>query len=164
MRTGRIGLIVAAIVVALDQLSKWWAVRSLADGRIVDVAWTLRMKLGYNSGFAFGTGQRFGVVVGVVAAIVVAFVVRAMLRASSTFVALALALIAGGATGNIVDRVFRHGGLMRGQVVDFVDLQWWPVFNLADSAITVGAVLLVIGSVVEWRTLARGTTPGTGAR
>jgi signal peptidase II len=65
--------------------------------------------------------------------------------------AVGMALIAGGALGNIIDRLCRDSGWMRGRVVDFVDLQWWPVFNVADSAITIGAVLLVIRSFLEVR-------------
>jgi signal peptidase II len=55
------------------------------------------------------------------------------------------ALIAGGAIGNVVDRIFREDKWMRGRVVDFIDFQWFPVFNIADSSITVGAVVLVLG-------------------
>lgn len=152
---------IAVAVVALDQVTKLWAVRSLADGRKIEVIWTLRFNLGYNSGFAFGTGQRFGVVVGFVAIVVVGAVLRAMFNAGSRSLAVALALIAGGASGNIVDRVFRHGGLMRGRVVDFIDFQWWPIFNIADSAITVGAVMLVIGSIIEWRGTFAPGSPGS---
>jgi len=57
--------------------------------------------------------------------------------------AVALGLLAGGAAGNLVDRLLRDHG---GAVVDFIDLQWWPVFNLADAAITCGAVALVLAS------------------
>ena len=57
---------------------------------------------------------------------------------------LSLGLVLGGALGNLVDRAFREGsGFLGGAVVDFIDLQWWPVFNVADTAVSVGGVLLV---------------------
>lgn len=61
--------------------------------------------------------------------------------------ATSVGLIAGGAVGNLIDRAFRgDDGFLQGAVVDFIDLQWWPVFNIADAAIVVGAVLLVVVS------------------
>ena len=69
-----------------------------------------------------------------------------------TAVAVALGLVLGGAVGNLVDRVFRSPGFGRGSVIDFVDLRWWPVFNVADAAITVGCVLLVLLSFGHART------------
>jgi len=59
-------------------------------------------------------------------------------------VAVALGLVTGGAVGNLADRIFRAPGLLRGAVVDFVDLRWWPVFNVGDMAITAGCILLVL--------------------
>jgi len=80
-----------------------------------------------------------------VALVVVLFVVgRSVDRRS---VAVALGLVLGGALGNLADRVFRAPGFGRGSVIDFVDLRWWPVFNVADAAITCGCVLLVLLSV-----------------
>ena len=62
--------------------------------------------------------------------------------------AVALAMIVGGALGNVVDRALRagNGGFLGGSVVDFIDLQWWPVFNVADMGVVVGAILLVVSS------------------
>lgn len=155
-----VGLVVA--VVLLDQATKHWALGALGDGHVIHIAWTLRFSLGFNSGFAFGTGQGYGTLVGIVALGVVAWVLRMMLRTSHAVVATGLALISGGAVGNIVDRVFRGQGWMRGKVVDFIDLQWWPVFNVADAAICSGAVVLVVGSWLEWRTIGAGTS-GSGS-
>ena len=56
-------------------------------------------------------------------------------------------LVLGGALGNLMDRIFRSPGFMRGHVVDFVAVGWWPVFNLADSCVTIGAILLVVRSL-----------------
>ena len=130
---------VAAAVVTLDQLSKTWALRALDDGP-VDLFWTLRLKLTINSGAAFGLGKGLGPVL-VVAAVAVLVVLGMLARSASLsgVGTVALGLVLGGALGNLVDRLVRD----QGGVVDFVDLQWWPVFNVADAAISVGAVLLV---------------------
>ena len=63
--------------------------------------------------------------------------------------AVAAGLVAGGALGNLGDRAFRgDDGFLHGAVVDFIDLQWWPIFNVADSAIVVGGILLVVVSML----------------
>lgn len=129
-------------VVAADQLTKWWAVRALSDGPMSFGA--VRLVLSHNRGAAFGLGS--GVVPLVVLAAISLVVALVVLGRStgSTAMSVATGLLLGGAVGNLADRVARAPGLFRGAVVDFVDLRWWPVFNLADSAITVGAVMLVL--------------------
>ena len=73
-------------------------------------------------------------------------------RNGSMLSAVGIGLVIGGAIGNMLDRLFRDGdGFLGGAVVDFIDLQWWPVFNVADMAITVGGVILVVGSVWSGR-------------
>ena len=139
----RLGLVgaTAATVVAVDQLTKAWALRALADGP-VHVVWTLRLHLSFNSGAAFGLGQGLAPLL-VVLAIAVLFLLvvvggRTAVRPAG---AVALGLVIGGAVGNLADRLLAgHGGA----VVDFIDLQWWPVFNVADAAISCGAVLLIV--------------------
>jgi signal peptidase II len=135
---------VAAAVVLVDQASKTWALHHLAGGRVVHVVWTLRLALSFNSGAAFGIGAGLGpfIVAGGVA-LIVAFAVmgRGLGLGRSALVTVALGLVLGGAVGNVADRVLRDHA---GAVVDFVDLQWWPVFNAADAAITVGAATLVL--------------------
>jgi len=77
-------------------------------------------------------------------------VVLVVVRAETTThvgVAVALGLVLGGAFGNLIDRLCRDPGFLRGAVVDFIDLQWWPVFNVADASVVGGAVLLVCLSV-----------------
>jgi signal peptidase II len=64
---------------------------------------------------------------------------------------LAVGLIVGGAIGNLLDRLFRAPGWFRGAVVDFIDLQWWPIFNVADIGVTVGGALLLLTSVLDGR-------------
>ncbi len=141
--------LVATVVLAADQLSKHWAVNALDDGRVIDVIGSLRFALGYNSGFAFGTGEGFGRWIGLLAIGVIIGLVVAALRSRGRWTALGLVLIASGAAGNVADRLFRGDAALSGKVVDFIDLQWWPVFNVADSAITVGAVIVAVASFRE---------------
>jgi signal peptidase II len=133
---------IAAAVVVLDQLTKEWALRALSVGP-VHLVWTLRLNLSINSGAAFGLGRGLGPVL-VVAALGVVVVLVFMVRsvALGRWGVMALGLVLGGALGNLADRLFRgHGG-----VVDFIDLQWWPIFNVADAAISVGALVLALSA------------------
>ena len=156
-------LVVAACVVALDQATKTWAVNALDGGRTIDVVWTLRFALGFNSGMAFSKAAGFGPVIGVVATVAVVWMLVSLRRADSFSSGLGIALVTGGAAGNLLDRMFRGPGWLRGSVVDFIDLQWWPVFNIADSAITVGGVILVAGALFMGDRSARhGTDAGGG--
>jgi signal peptidase II len=134
---------VAALVVAVDQLTKYLAVRKL-DDRDIDLFWTLRLHLVRNSGAAFSVaGGRGGLIALLAIAVVVGLVVFG--RAIDTKLgAVALGLVLGGAIGNLLDRFFREGsGFMGGAVIDFIDPQWWPIFNVADSAVTIGGLLIV---------------------
>ncbi len=140
---------VAAIALALDQLSKAWAVDRLGDGHVIDLVGSLRLRLTMNYGSAFSLADGRGPLISLLALVVVAILLRTGRHATRPATAVALGLVLGGAIGNLIDRAFRAGdGFLGGGVVDFIDLQWWPVFNLADSAIVVGAVLLF---VAQWR-------------
>ena len=134
----------ATVIVVLDQVTKHWAVNALSDGHTVDVVWTLRFALGFNSGMAFSKATGLGPLIGVIATVAVVWLLSSLRKAGSQLSAVGMALVAGGAAGNVVDRLFRGPGWFRGSVVDFIDLQWWPVFNVADSAITVGGVVLAL--------------------
>jgi signal peptidase II len=139
---------VAAAVLAADQLTKWWAVETL-DTRTIDVVWTLRLHLTINYGSAFSLARGRGAVISLLALVVVALLLRSGRYATRPGMAVAIGLVFGGALGNLIDRAFREGdGFLGGGVVDFIDLQWWPVFNIADAAIVVGALLL-FGT--QWR-------------
>jgi len=138
---------VATLVVLVDQLTKTWAVNALDDGHDVDVVWTLRFHLTFNGGMAFSQGRGLGPVIGVIAIVVVVVLLLSLRRAGSMVAAVAVGLVVGGAAGNILDRLLRSGhGFLGGEVVDFIDLQWWPVFNVADAAVVVGGVLLLASS------------------
>jgi signal peptidase II len=148
-RPRRAGLVaaVATAVVVVDQATKTWAEHRLAD-RSIHLVWTLRLRLALNSGVAFSLGRgSTGLVTAVAAAILVVVAVVAW-RTTGRTLGIALGLITGGATSNLIDRLFRDHG---GQVIDFIDLRWWPVFNVADAAITGGVVLAVVLGTVGGR-------------
>jgi signal peptidase II len=136
-------LLVAAIVIAVDQFTKWWALTALDPDHPTHVVWTLQLALSYNSGMAFSRGRGLGPVIGVAARVIIVVFVLKLRAVKGRLATVASGLVIGGALGNICDRLFRSGGFLRGKVVDFIDFQWWPVFNVADMAITIGGVLLV---------------------
>ena len=134
--------------VIVDQLSKWWAVSSLND-RTVDVVWTLRFQLTFNRGASFSLGTGFGTWIGILALVVVGLLVWKGGSVRTRLGAVALGMIVGGALGNVLDRAFRgDAGFFQGGVVDFIDFQWWPVFNIADIGVVCGAILLVISTLL----------------
>jgi signal peptidase II len=142
--------VVAAAWVVADQLSKTWALNAL-DDRIIELVWTLQLNLAFNTGMAFSRGEGLGPVIGVVALVVVVLMLMSLRRADSLLSAVAAGMVLGGAIGNLTDRLFRGDGWFDGAVVDFVDLQWFPIFNVADIGITVGGVLLVLSMWVSGR-------------
>lgn len=145
-KTFAVGLLIASSVVVVDQLTKKWAVGALDDGRRIHVAWTLQFNLTYNSGMAFSKGSGLGPFIGALAAIVVVGLLISLRRVKNTVTLVATGLIIGGAVGNIIDRLARGDGWLRGSVIDFIDFQWWPVFNIADMCVMIGAALLFVGA------------------
>ena len=145
---------VAVAVVVVDQLTKQWALEVL-DDRDIDLIWTLRLNLVFNQGMAFSQGEGLGPIIGVVALVVVVGLLLSLRKGAGTLGTIGVGLVVGGAVGNLLDRLFRDEGWFRGAVVDFVDFQWFPVFNVADVAINVGAGLLILGSVLNARREAR---------
>ena len=137
--------LILAVVVA-DQLTKQWVLNVLSDGKVVKLFWTLQFNLVFNSGMAFSQGQGVGRIIGDLAIFVVIGLLMSLRDAKVLATVIGTGLLVGGATGNILDRLFRGGGWMGGSVVDFIDLQWFPVFNVADSAVTVGAGFLILGA------------------
>jgi signal peptidase II len=140
-------LVVAGIVVALDQLTKHWAVNALSDGRERHVVWTLQWNLAYNTGMAFSRGRGLGPVIALLALLVVIVLVVSTARVESRLARISAGLLIGGALGNLTDRVFRGDGWLHGAVIDFIDVQWWPIFNVADIGISCGAVLFALSSL-----------------
>lgn len=142
---------VALTVLALDVISKLLVVRNLADGHVpvrtlFGAVWLVQTR---NSGAAFSLGTGATLILTLIALVIVAVIVRTARKLRSAGWACALGLVLGGALGNLVDRLFRAPGVGRGYVVDWISLfsdhgQYWPIFNLADSAIVCGAVLSAI--------------------
>ncbi|MFZ9108533.1 MAG: signal peptidase II [Ilumatobacteraceae bacterium] len=143
--TRRLWLLVATIVV-VDQLSKHWALNRLSGNRTIDVVGSLRFNLAFNKGMAFSQATGAGPIIGALGFVVIIAIVLWLRRSAQGLAAIAAGMIVGGAIGNLVDRLLRGDAWLRGAVVDFVDLQWFPIFNLADSAISVGAMLMIIAS------------------
>ena len=154
--------LVAAAVLAADALTKRLAVAHLGDEPKRVLGGLLRLHLTRNSGAAFGMAQGMTVVFTAVAVLVVVVIARISRRLRSTGWAIALGLILGGALGNLADRIFREPGPLRGRVVDFLELPHWPIFNLADSAIVSGGVLIVLLSArgISYDRPADGTADG----
>lgn len=138
-------ILVGALVWALDQATKAWALRALTPGEPEPLIGTvLQLHLLFNPGAAFSLGTNITPVFAAIqAAVVVAILVIAW-RVRSLWWALGLGLVLGGAAGNLTDRLTRPPGFAHGWVVDFLQLPNWPVFNVADSAICTAAVVLAI--------------------
>ena len=149
-----LGLVVG--VVLLDQITKALVVERLADEPFSIIGDTVELRLSRNPGGAFSLLTGFTPVLAVLAAIVAIVLVRVAQRAKDPVMVVALSLVLGGALGNLTDRVFRAPGFLRGEVVDFVRVGAFPSFNVADSAITVGAVLLLLWG---WRDRGDGHDP-----
>ena len=140
-----------AVVLLLDQLSKSWALRRLLDGEIIDLLPTLSLRLTFNTGMAFSKGSAAGPLIGLVAIVIATVLVLVARRLTSVLQLVLVGVVIGGALGNVIDRLTRVGeigatgtGFMSGAVVDFIDVSWWAVFNVAETAIVVGGLALAL--------------------
>ena len=140
----KVATAIVVVVVLVDQLTKVWAVENLAAGPRSVIGDTIELRLARNTGGAFSLFGSFTPLLAIVAVVVAVLLVRAVRQARDGLLVVALSLVLGGAIGNLVDRVFRAPGFLRGAVVDFVGVSEFPTFNVADSAITVGGILLVV--------------------
>ena len=132
----------------LDQITKWLALEHLENGKAVELFWTLQMRLVRNAGVSFGKGSELGRLVSVVVFVVIVVLLKVAVNSKDRRTAVLYGLIIGGALGNLTDRIFRKSdGFLKGEVVDFIDFQWWPVFNIADSAVVIGCLLLVVNGL-----------------
>ncbi|GAA3493152.1 signal peptidase II [Streptomyces prasinosporus] len=136
---------VAAFAYALDLISKMIVVAELEHHEPIEVIgdW-LRFEAIRNAGAAFGFGEAFTVIFTVIAAVVIVVIIRLARKLYSLPWAIALGLLLGGALGNLTDRIFRSPGVFEGAVVDFIAPKGFAVFNLADSAIVCGGILIVL--------------------
>jgi signal peptidase II len=143
-------VLLALGVLIADQITKWWAQMSLPMAQAIKVTDFLNWFLIYNPGAAFsflsradGWQRWLFTVIGIVAAVVIIWLLQK--NTHDRPFCLALSLILGGAIGNVLDR------LLYGAVVDFIDVHYdgwhWPAFNIADSAISIGATLIVINEI-----------------
>jgi signal peptidase II len=131
---------IAAIVIAVDQVTKTIAIDRLSSGP-VHVVGPFSFALEFNTGVAFSIGSGAGALIVVAVIVLVAILGLAAFGAPTRAGATAIGLVLGGALSNLGDRLFRGRG---GAVVDFVHTSFWPTFNVADAAITIGCVLLAI--------------------
>jgi signal peptidase II len=132
---------IGAAVLIVDQATKALAVFEL-DDRVIDLGF-MDLRLIRNPNAAFDIPGFPGMFL-LIAIVVVTLVVRTLPSTDRLSLAAGFGLLTGGAIGNAIDRVFRHPGFPSGHVVDFFDLRWFPVFNIADSAIVCGATLLAL--------------------
>ncbi|GAB2836382.1 signal peptidase II [Streptomyces sp. NPDC054796] len=143
----RIGVLVgvALLAYALDLATKLIVVAKLEHHAPIQVIGTLlQLDVIRNRGAAFGIGEALTIVLTVIAAAVIVVIARIARKLYSTPWAIALGLLLGGAFGNLTDRIFRAPSVFQGAVVDFIAPSHFAVFNLADSAIVCGGVLIVI--------------------
>ncbi|MFN8533034.1 MAG: signal peptidase II [Dehalococcoidia bacterium] len=138
MKLGWLFVVTATIVVVLDQLTKIWVRATLPLGVAVPEDWPVHLRHINNTGAAFGLFQDRSVVFAAIAIIAVGLIIYYYRRLPSDawMVRLGLGLQLGGAIGNLIDRLYQ------GYVTDFIEFPYWPVFNIADSSIVVGVILL----------------------
>lgn len=140
---------IAAFVIVLDQITKAWAVEALeatscrVDDACIDVVWKLRLHLAFNPGASFSSFAGGGKILGLIAIGMASYLFFLASRTADRVLTVLFGLVAGGALGNLADRVVRaEDGLLSGEVVDFIDFQFWPIFNVADIAVVCGVIAL----------------------
>ncbi|WP_315584909.1 signal peptidase II [Actinomyces viscosus] len=142
---------VAIIIVVVDQITKQWALSALADGRhtaLLGRALGLVLVRNPGAAFSFATGQTW--IFALIALLVVIIIIRVSRNLVSRSWAVALGLVLGGAVGNLIDRLLREPGFLRGHVIDFIDYGGYFVGNIADIAIVLAAVGIIILSLGGW--------------
>lgn len=161
-----VGLLVAVLAVASDQVTKWWALGHLTLGEPVPlIGRVFSLQLVWNSGAAFSLGTGATWVFTLIAAAIVVAIGVALPRVRSVSTAVALGLLAGGALGNLLDRITQPPSIGSGHVVDFLNYNGWFVGNVADIWIVVAAVWLALSQArvarTEGRDRAGETPPGS---
>jgi signal peptidase II len=136
---------VALVVLALDLVTKLLVVAELEGKREIELlGGELYLSVSRNTGAAFSFAQGATLLFTTVAVVVVIAILRISGRLRSSGWAVSLGLLLGGASGNLVDRLFRSPGPGRGAVIDWIALGWFPSFNVADSGIVIGGMLAVL--------------------
>ena len=156
LRAGPVVAAAAAVVgaFALDQATKAWALSALSNGSVIELVPTIRLKLFFNPGVAFGIGADVGapLVVGLAAVIaaLLGWICVRLARGHNVTGTVFLAVAAGGATGNLWDRISRaENRPLTGHVVDFIAVDWFAVFNVADIFTTCGIALWALTSATR---------------
>ena len=140
-----------SFVVLADQLSKSWAVNRLTrepcsvPDACIDIIGSLRFRLSFNPGAAFSSFTGGGPVLGVIAFFMTIYLVYLSVTSADAVLRWMFPVVGGGAVGNLWDRVFRaDDGFLSGKVIDFIDLQFWPIFNIADIAVVGGVIIVAV--------------------
>ncbi|VAV94356.1 Lipoprotein signal peptidase [hydrothermal vent metagenome] len=145
----QLAITIGVLVAVFDQLTKAWALKELADGPIVIIQDVFRLRLTFNTGASFSLFSNGGVIIAIIAFGVIGLIMYMLGDASRRIEAIALGLVLGGSIGNLIDRVFRGAGILDGAVVDWIDVQFFAVFNAADVFINVGVALLLYAAFVR---------------
>ena len=141
-------LIIAAVTILLDQLTKIWAIHTLGDGRRIELLGEfLSFRYLRNPGAALGLGYGYTWILTIVVIGVIGGIIWVARRLGSRGWAWAFGLLLGGAIGNLIDRLFRPPGFAQGHVVDFIAYWNWFVGNVADIAIVAAAAMIIILSL-----------------
>ena len=142
------------LVLLIDQITKSIAVSKLDPAEPIKLFWTLQLNLIRNPGASFSIGENltpYIATVAILASITIAYLGWIETNPRGMFL---YGIVLGGVFGNVIDRIFRSGdGFLGGEVVDFIDLQWWPIFNFADVALVIGLPLLIYTRYREERVL-----------
>lgn len=138
----------AVAVVAADLITKRIAATSFRTDPVEVIGSFLTFSYTENPGASFGLFRGGGTILGLAAFVALGVVIGALLERRSTAEVIAFGLVAGGAVGNLVDRIARGDGLLDGAVIDWIRLPNFPLFNIADSSLTVGVAILLI---LAWR-------------
>ncbi|WP_394941054.1 signal peptidase II [Psychromicrobium sp. YIM B11713] len=139
----------ALLAYGLDQLTKYWVSSTMTLGQVTEVLPpVLRWYYITNSGAAFSIGENFTWVFSIVMAVVSIGIIVLARKVGSTWWAIAMGLVLGGALGNLTDRLFRPPSFGMGHVVDFISVPNFAIFNLADSAVVGGVILICVLTLV----------------
>ena len=139
-------LLIVIFLVGLDQLTKTWALRNLTDKNLFIPGTQIGFSLTTNSGSAFSMFQSSTFLLTMFASLITVGVAIGIYKSNGKLVVISLSLILAGALGNLADRYFREPGGGLGHVIDFIKFQSFPTFNIADSCVVIGAMLLVYSS------------------
>lgn len=134
-----ITIIIACLVVVFDQLSKFLVSKSLSLNQSIGVIKNVfHLTLIHNTGTVFGVLKGYNLIFIILSLAIIAFIIYYLYKTDDFKEEVLLALVLGGAIGNLIDRI------IFGHVIDFIDFRVWPAFNIADSAVTIGVILLVV--------------------